>query len=218
MWDWILRHLPETKPGTIEIRDIANLLVAGVGAVLAFIAIRLAKRQEDISRTQAAIAEKQDQIMQSQLARRSDLHVEGGLQDKNGTVITVKFHIINRGPKTADGLRWEIAYGEAVKPYVEFYHEDTGTVEGVWLGSTLGDMHCVEVINGDYEKKLFPGDRLEILRMRVDSNLKEMKEFSIAWRTRCEDGRVPEKGFATLKFGPGYGGFYNASDGELITS
>jgi hypothetical protein len=60
----------------LEIRDIANLLVAGAGAVLAWIAIRLARRQEEISKRQASIAEKQDQIMQQQLAKMVDCGYE----------------------------------------------------------------------------------------------------------------------------------------------
>jgi hypothetical protein len=226
MWSFLVaqvERLPPVEPGKVEYRDIANIVVAFVGVVLAGIAIWMAKRQEEISRRQGTIAEKQDQIMQAQLARRADLHVGETLQDKDKKgVITVKFHVINKGTKTADGFRWEIAYGENVKPHVEFFHEtsdpyDAGTVKPVWLGDKLGDMTFVEVINGEYDRKLFPGDRLEILRMRVDSNLKEMKEFYVAWRTRCEDGRVPMNGFATLKFRLNELGFYRTTEGQPIT-
>ena len=91
MWNWVVQHLPDVRPGTFEIRDFANLAIGILAAVLAYIAIRMSKRQERIAEMQANIAEKQDRIMREQLAKRPALSVvvdDGGLEFKGEAATT----------------------------------------------------------------------------------------------------------------------------------
>ena len=55
MWRALMDWLPDLKVGTIEIRDVVSLVVALLGGVLAFMAIRLNRRQAHIAETQHRI-------------------------------------------------------------------------------------------------------------------------------------------------------------------
>src|SRR5688500_2856010 len=96
--DW----LPDIEGWTIELGDIANLIVAGVGLILAYYAIKMGRKQADI-------AEKQDRMMQEQLNRRAVLKVRFTRPDSpqwDGKTVVIS--VDNTGNKAARVFYWQL--------------------------------------------------------------------------------------------------------------
>ena len=60
---WVWNRLPEFRPGTLEIRDIVGLCVAGLALLLSWFAIQMARRQEAMMVEQGKIVDKQLEMM-----------------------------------------------------------------------------------------------------------------------------------------------------------
>src|SRR5688572_595788 len=74
MWQRLMEWLPDVR-WEFELGDVANLLVAIVGAVLAYLAIKLGKEQAKIATKQTEMAELQHDIMLRQIAREAELGI-----------------------------------------------------------------------------------------------------------------------------------------------
>jgi hypothetical protein len=79
MWQQLMDLLPDLHVGAFELRDLFGLVMAGLGAVLAWRSIQLGKEQKRIGLEQADIAKRQEQldIEQSKIAKRQAELLEG---------------------------------------------------------------------------------------------------------------------------------------------
>src|SRR5688572_5372644 len=107
MWQALVDLLPDLKVGAFELRDVANLIVGVLGVILAYLAIRMGQRQ-------AAIAEMQHKIWETEQAKQTDLRVIVTGQDRQWDQQTsdygdsiVKLSVHNGGNRSADGFYWE---------------------------------------------------------------------------------------------------------------
>src|SRR5687768_13481043 len=107
MWQALMDWLPDVHIGTFEIRDLANLIVATVGLVLAGYAVRMGREQGRIAKRQAEIAERQDALIREQLENRPLVRVMIGGQTRSDlepeTDTIVQLVIKNLGRGVADG-------------------------------------------------------------------------------------------------------------------
>jgi hypothetical protein len=116
MWQALMDWLPDLQRGTLEVRDIVGLTVAGLALLLSWYAIRMAKRQEGIALEQAAIAkrqaeiaETQHRIMQEQLAAKAHLVMDYDIVTLSASIGTGRhrFFVSNTGRRTAHDFSWE---------------------------------------------------------------------------------------------------------------
>src|SRR5688572_26505256 len=75
MWQVLMDWLPDLRVGTFEIRDLASLIVAGLGAFLAYLAIKLGKEQAAIAKRQGEITEQQYQMQAVSAEREATVDV-----------------------------------------------------------------------------------------------------------------------------------------------
>ena len=122
MWQWILGHVPQVEPGKVEIRDIANLSIASLTVFLAYVTIRLAKRQEDIGKRQNTITEKlasisikQDRLFEQQALKKPELTLTltPFEQQKHQETTDYRIHIVNSGKRSARDVHWSVGFAAA---------------------------------------------------------------------------------------------------------
>lgn len=127
--DW----LPDLRVGTFEVRDFANVVITGLGAYLALLAIRMGRRQEAIAKRQAEIAEVQYQIMQEQLAKAATLRVRADTaQEHHPPETVIPIEVFNDGNKTARGFFWELLRSDALAQNVRLVDVGFGAVASSW--------------------------------------------------------------------------------------
>ena len=225
MWKGLLDLLPDwgwTAPFVV-VRDILSLGLAALGSYLAWRAIKMgdvqtrigheqmeiAKRQEaldieqgKIAKRQAEIAENQHQILQEQVAKKTDLRmmvqgVNRQFSSNKDLRSTIRFHVHNGGNKSADGFYWELLIPEDIAHWVEFVDEDGQKLKTKI--SHQSETEHYQKLDGHYTHKLWGFTGLEIARISFDTRLPKLNEFTLKWRIRAEDGMVPPEGLAFIK-------------------
>jgi hypothetical protein len=216
MWQAFMDWLPDLRVGAFEIRDVLSLGMTGLGAYLAWQAIkmgreqsRIAQEQADIAKRQAAIVENQDHILREQLAKKTDLRVSSGSQKQipkadqsNETLITLT--VRNGGNKIADGFYWELMVPDELCCKVELTN-DGGAAPGQLAA---GESGVFNKLSGHYTDKLFPTSRVEIGKLAVDCEHPATERFWIEWRIGSEDGGVPAEGHARIHYRRMSDGFF----------
>jgi hypothetical protein len=207
---------------SVELGDLANLLVAAVGAYLAWLAIRMgreqtrigkeqtqiAKRQEaldieqgNIAKRQAEIAETQHSIMQDQLGRRAILAITLTFLHDNEKPLW-RIRISNSGNRTATECNWNIYIPEQVagKLYIQKWNgeqlhlsEDTYVRNGtIW-----------RPFYGDLQKSIYPGSDVQCATIVVHPEVTQYPRLffpiTLQWSIWSEDGRYPKEGLENIE-------------------
>jgi hypothetical protein len=122
MWRALMDWLPDLRVGAFEIRDLVSLVVGGLGAFLAYLAIKPGKEQAAISKRPAEIAETQHQILQEQLARRAvaDMSITQGIPIRDGRVLA-RVYVENNGSKSISEYNWEFIVPEEYRDYLTIF-------------------------------------------------------------------------------------------------
>jgi hypothetical protein len=129
-WHALMEWLPDLRVGTFEIRDVLNLLMTGLGAALAGMAIRMGSKQSRIGREQMAIALRQEALdvqqmeiakRQGEIAERQHKVLEDQLDRRVNLVMSLSpaplenpdlerwnVVVVNNGNRTARDFHWEL--------------------------------------------------------------------------------------------------------------
>jgi hypothetical protein len=207
MWQTLMDWLPDLHVGTFEIRDLLNLVMTGLGAYLAWLAIKMGRKQTEI-------AEKQHAIWEAEMAKKTDLRVLAPSQklafnkDLEYMETIVKFKVHNGGNKTAEVFFWEVLIPEDLCSSIEFIHQD-----GTRYSGTITHLSATEHYSrdsGHYSDRLSPFSGIDVTTIAVPRSPKTHR-FKIRWRIRGEEGMVPPVGLAEI-------GFLRMEDGFFAVS
>ena len=184
--------LPDLAVGTFEVRDLLSLLMTGLGAYLAFRAIRMgteqaaiAKRQMEldieqgkISARQAQIAEYQHEAFQRQAAKKAELVLECGTREKPGLKKYVQFLTVsNVGNKAATSFAWQLTYDLEFESRLKIRVGD-----GLVAAKDMVGSDAVALSGTSPSRPLLPDDSIEIgVFERMPRN------FRFHWTIRTED-------------------------------
>ncbi len=154
-WTGMMRFLPDLEVGTFEIRDLVNVVVGGLGAYLAYLAIRMGQSQGRIALRQADIAEVQHRIMQEQLAKAAKLRVRGDTaQSHQAPETIIPIEVFNDGNKTARGFFWELLCADTVAQHVRMV-DGNGTPIPSIAGIVGADNTFYDQYDGHRDEALF---------------------------------------------------------------
>jgi hypothetical protein len=206
----LLEWLPDLRAGTIEIRDLVNLVVGGLATYLAYLAIRMGREQSRTAFRQAEIAEVQHRIMQEQLAKAVKLRVRcDTAQTHHAPETIIPVEVFNDGNKTARGFFWEVLFSDALAGNVRLVDVEGKSVASI-AGIVASDGACYDQYDGHGEEALFPGSSVQIGNIRV--NTSSVTQFTMLWRIRFEDGCEPTNGFRKVKLAIDGYKFFNPAD------
>jgi hypothetical protein len=216
MWRTLMDGLPDFTQGTFEVRDVLNLLMTTLAAWLAFLAIRMGREQGVIAEKQAAIAEKQDRVLQAQLARTSSLRMSTRYQTRDfgsGTGSGPTFvvcDVVNGGSKTTDGFYWAIFIPRSLENLVRFVDANGSPI--LVRPTPLPEFYFPIKLDGHYEKRLFPLSNAIVARLSITDD-ETTQEFNVQWRLVGDDGPVPTGGqVAVINFTRLVDGLYHVMD------
>src|SRR5262245_22599965 len=100
MWDWLMWLLADAEIGTFELRDWVNVVIAGVGLYLAYVATK--------------IAAKQDAMSEAEKARKADLEIEIVEAQSRANQTKLLVCINNDGDRAARDFRLRLLVPETV--------------------------------------------------------------------------------------------------------
>lgn len=175
-------HLVETSAPVV--RDLLSLGLAGLGAYLACLALRLGKQQ-------AQIMEKQDRRIDEELAKQPILLVEMFASSADKEWIHYDVSIYNKGTRKCTGFKWYLlsAFSSGVQPQI---HDD---VAHEITHRTLEHEQHVRFA-GYVAEPLFVHQRYELgtLRVRLENR------SSMRWHIVADEGEWPgREKYGTLK-------------------
>lgn len=109
MWDALMDWLPNLVVGTLELRDVMNLVLAAVSLILAGYAIRMGRQQVGIGEEQMRIARVQLETAVAMSERRPSLALSWSVQlrDEADTWVA-EIEVRNSGKKPVENVRWEM--------------------------------------------------------------------------------------------------------------
>jgi len=224
MWDafWNVYVAPVPDMWTADwfgaVRDVLSVGLAALGAGLAWLAIRMGRRQTAIGEEQtrisreqtaialrqealdreqgqiavrqAAIAETQHRLLENQLARRTELSFSTGSERYDGEgPLAIDLEVRNDGTKVADGFHWEVFIPKDLEDRVGFL--DAGLFYAGEFAPWSETEHFVKD-EGHYVHKLWPRSDVKVTTLAILEPLEnDLPEFTVYWRIRCEDGIVP---------------------------
>jgi hypothetical protein len=197
MWRALMDWLPDLRVGTFEIRDLVSLVVGGLGAFLAYLAIKLGKDQAAISKRQAEIAETQHRILQEQLARRAvaDVSITQGIPIRDGRVLA-RVYVENKGSKSISEYNWEFIVPEEYRDYLTIALPP-GAIEELELQAVAGQV-C-KIYRGHRKEPVYPNIMSELLTITWAGLRPEWGNLVFWWKVFCEDGSFPNpKDFGCL--------------------
>jgi hypothetical protein len=207
MWGFLMEILPDLTAGAFEARDLLSLVMAGLGAYLAWQAIKVgreqvasAKRQEGlaeqmkamseeqagIAREQAAIVKAQHEVMQQQFAQRSLLAVvcdpEDQDQSSKDEYYKIPVYVRNDGKLSVQEFTWFI-FG----PIAAASNAERATMNrGPEVGSSGG-------WSGHYDKPISAHQFRSITMLRISRRfVNEEGGVTIAWYIDTPNARYPE--------------------------
>ena len=218
LWNWFAFWGP-------VFRDVLSVVLAAVGALLAFQAIRMGKRQESIAleqgaiaKRQADIAEKQHQIELEQLAKRAVLSLQTGGSSSAFTDDTRTVHlqtftvcIVNSGTRTARDIYWQISapYIARCKPAFEALAGNVDVKEDV-VYEFPDDIEGLEhapfpdefpALTGRCVGPIYPDQQVECAVISVaipHADFQKAKLEHCDYFLACDDGRFPAEGLQRL--------------------
>jgi hypothetical protein len=179
-WDTLMDWLPNFVVGDVEVRDILNLIVGGLGVYLAVLATR--------------IAQKQDRLLQEQQTQRSVLEMEIdpiGL-DREGGWNEYSVRVINKGTRTATDFKWELYIPVPDKDSVRINIADSKEHE---LNTSIAPWGTVE--EDDEMFRVWSGRCTEPVRKRRGLKLGNVQirgntNVNFKYTIDTEDGTFPE--------------------------
>lgn len=205
MWQPFLDWLPDLKVGTFEIRDLASLIIGGLGAFLAYLAIKLGKEQakggkrlEKLTADLAAfqfrlkeISEQQHEYLWEQIRRKAILSLthKRMYPDSGVLDVTVNYvvQVTNTGNKICREFLWSLALPQSALPFLVF-------PKGVEIHDSLDGTFPVRRIEGVFAKTLFPGQTSVVTSFKVQRAAlleKDSESLQILWSILSDDGRFP---------------------------
>ena len=177
IWNWVAFWGP-------VFRDIASLVLGGLGAYLAYLAIKMGREQGRIAARQADIAETQHRIMLEQMAARPDLACEIRRNtDDAADAEDFLLVIANRGNKIARDITYKIAC-----PGFAWEQLDVRMTVGQPGRQLFGDT-WIWALGGTIERPLFPSDFVTIVGFSVSRPDDNPVYFN--WRVACDGGTFP---------------------------
>ena len=199
----------------------AQVATGVLGSCLAIVAIVyawvVAKRQlcvmdeqTAISKRQMELAEKQDTILEVERAKTALVKLVGEQEDHGNWYPCIFYKVVNRGDRSIKGFYWMVVVDEAIEQHVKFYDMNETEVGADWMSEEIpakGKRYLF--VQGHSDRQLFPGDKESVIEMRV-SEEPPPELLSVMWRTKWEDDRFPQAGFATLTFVLGDNIFYKS--------
>jgi hypothetical protein len=167
------------------VRDVLSLLLAALASYLAWLAIRMGKRQGEI-------AEMQHQIMQEQLAKKGELQVFLVGPDVREGFNVYPMMAVNGGRKTVAGFHWDIWISDMTFVRVLDGRE----------GREIAGEPCVTVgqweeqsrkCGGFYQVPVFYGTPVQFATVLIDYTVVPADtdhHVSVQWIATTEDERI----------------------------
>ena len=170
MWQALMDWLPDLRVGTFEVREFANVVIAGLGAYLALLAIRMGRRQEAIAKRQAEIAEVHTRSCKN--SSRKLRHYAFEPIPLNSTIRprpSSPLKVVNDGNKTARGFFWELLLSDALAQNVRFVDVGGRPVPSI-AGIVGADDNLYGQYDGHGEEALFPGSSVQVGNIPVNTS------------------------------------------------
>jgi hypothetical protein len=178
--------LPDFSAGTFEIRDALSVVVAGVGIVLAIIAMKLSKKQNEMS-------EFQYEQMKEQLTRKAILRLGLIRLPHVARVNTFMFAVTNEGDKTPTGYYWHLMVPAHRDEEINF---TTSGIPSHHMASLFNTEY--KYYNGYTDRPLFPTRSATFGRLTI--NVIHLKgPLELKWKLTSDDGNHPTNGWGSIK-------------------
>lgn len=217
IWNWFVFWGP-------IFRDVLGILITALGALLAWFAIRMGKRQESIAlrqgaiaKRQADIAEKQHQIELEQLAKRAVLSLQKGSSRSAFTHDTRTVHlqtftvcIFNSGTRTARDVYWQISAPvigrykptfEAVAGNVDIKEDVLYEFKDDVPGESQSFPDEFPALTGRFVGPIYPEQQVDCAVISIaipHADFQKGKLEHCDYFLACDDGRFPSEGLQRL--------------------
>ena len=158
---------------------------------------KLTIEQGALAKRQTELAEAQNDIIQSQLQKRTDLRLRTPSSRRSSDdVLTCRLVVMNGGNLTAVGCHWEVFMKRGETHYFEFMSPDF--IRFTPQFSAFSESEQYEKVEGFVEERIYPGTSIDIATITIRGTAPE--EFSLYWRIKCDEGLVPPEGLAQIDF------------------
>jgi hypothetical protein len=192
IWNTLVAPWPDLVVGQFELRDVANLVIGTLGALLAIYAFVFGRRQ-------LRMQEREHGLWLQQQSKKLDLRLRASEQNRQWSntdvghgpvIITVRAK--NGSEKTADGFYWEVLIPRPLRHTVKFLDLEGNEVPGRFHPLATDDVY--DSLHGHYPHKLFGWSTVDVCKLSVNAAHPTTRRFWIKWRISCEDGGVPKAG------------------------
>lgn len=174
------------------VRDVLSLGLAGLGAYLAHLAIKMGREQGVIAKRQGEIAETQHQIMLEQLARKANLEIFlVGPSVRDGYDV-YPLMAINSGSKPVNSFHYEIWVDD--QPFIRVLEGREGKeLSGEQYMNIPDGTKESRQHTGMYQLPLFRGTPVQFVTLIIDYTTvpPDMDmHLDVRWVVVSEDGRI----------------------------